>query len=63
MPTSKKSKRERLEALYEDYKVYREAGASHDAALEEFEYLHPITLSRLKKLISEKPPIGQKEPA
>jgi len=46
-----KTKNAKIVDLFEEYKVHRLNGASHEQALEHFDYLHPITLSRLKKMI------------
>ncbi len=47
-------KNERINELYNDYLEYLKLGKSHDEAMMEFQYLHPITLSRLDNHINKK---------
>lgn len=50
----KNSKRlEQMQSLHTDYNELIRLGKSHDEALNEFEYLHPVTLSIFKKYLAE----------
>lgn len=49
-----KTKDAKIVDLFEEYKVHRLNGATHEQAMEHFDYLHPITLSRLNKMIVDK---------
>jgi hypothetical protein len=40
-----------LEELFTEYLLLRAKGLTIDQALQTFDYLHPISLARLKKLI------------
>lgn len=41
-----------MEDLYNEYKALLEAGKSEEEALSEFNYMHPVQLSRFKAFIS-----------
>lgn len=43
-----------LKELYLDYEGYRRQGLSKYDAIKKLDYAHPITLSRLEKIIDEK---------
>jgi hypothetical protein len=46
---------DKLNVLLAEYRNLIESGSTVVEALEELDYLHPITLSRLKKLIDGQP--------
>lgn len=47
------SKTDKVQELYNEFQDLVNRGMTIEQALAEFEYLHPITLSRLKKRIVE----------
>lgn len=54
-------KNQKILELYQEYKEYRADGLSHKEALDEFKYLHSITLSRLIKYIEDNHINGNKK--
>lgn len=46
-------KNQKIVDLFNEYTILVVGGVSPEQALETFDYLHPVTLSRLKKHIKE----------